>query len=920
MAQIVSHKWVRGLNLNSNPYVYTPGKDPYGGASNACLIADECILTRARMVGNRKGFDYHQKNTPAPVDAMFEYQSQMIEHQSDATMWYADPVTGSRSQLSGTYTALPNHRVEASVARGSLFFTSTAGIWKMDAYNTTPIRAGLTKGLDTRVTSVGTGSGFMGGFTKCAYRISWRRTDAQNQLIRSDVSNSVVATNATRQTLVSLTSATGTATATTPLAHGYSSGDLVLISGAVQTQYNGNFTITSTGTTTFTYVVSGSPATPATTTTALTCEKAMNVSIATTVPWDVGVNDYVEIWRTVTKDAGTPDPGDEMYLVSAVKNAVAAGGVYTYVDSTPDAVITSNTALYTNSTQEGITQNNGRPPVCYTLVNYKDYELYGCTAIDHQQNLTMLASVSFVNGTTRFIINDSTGSRTYTAQAAENTATQSFQLYTGGASPSFNIEMTTRSLIHVINCDSGGRWYAEYTSSATSSPGGLRIWARSPLTGAFWLTCDSTTTGNQFLPTIPTSGTTQISSNDQRNNRLYYSKVSQPECVPSLNYIDVGRSDQKILRLVAIRDAAFVISEGGVYFLSGLTAPFTLVELDSTCRCVAEATVRMHNNTVLMLSNQGVVGISLSGVTVISVDIEPVIMQQALLLPNLATVAFATAHESARHYYLFLPTTPSDTVATQAYVYHSVQQEWCRWRKKGRIGIVLNSNYTLYLSSGLESCVLKQRNSGDQTDFSDEEQPITVVSQTNSTVSLTWANTLFVPTAGVSLHQGGAVAKVLSVTQTSPTAWQMVIDRNTVFSPGAATARMPIYAHLRLSPNVLGEAGLVKTIYGVSYLMQYNTVSTATIELATNEAPILNTYTISRSLSGGWGASHWGMTAWGDVVSEVQDIPFMVDCPIPDMTGEAVNTGWLHNVSQEQFILAQVSIIWDQLVELEVTA
>lgn len=62
----------------------------------------------------------------------------------------------------------------------------------------------------------------------------------------------------------SITRSGGTATVTTGAAHGYTTGDLVNIRGAVQTDYNGDYEITVTGGTTFTYTVVGSPATPAT--------------------------------------------------------------------------------------------------------------------------------------------------------------------------------------------------------------------------------------------------------------------------------------------------------------------------------------------------------------------------------------------------------------------------------------------------------------------------------------------------------------------------------------------------------------------------------------------------------------------------------------------------------------------------------
>lgn len=64
--------------------------------------------------------------------------------------------------------------------------------------------------------------------------------------------------------LCTITRAATTATVTTGSAHGYTTGNLVNIRGAVQTAYNGDFSITVTGANTFTYTVAGAPTTPAT--------------------------------------------------------------------------------------------------------------------------------------------------------------------------------------------------------------------------------------------------------------------------------------------------------------------------------------------------------------------------------------------------------------------------------------------------------------------------------------------------------------------------------------------------------------------------------------------------------------------------------------------------------------------------------
>ena len=65
------------------------------------------------------------------------------------------------------------------------------------------------------------------------------------------------------ESVTALVSANGIATATVT-SHGYNDGDPVIISGAVQTAYNGQFNISYVDANTFTYPVAGTPVTPAT--------------------------------------------------------------------------------------------------------------------------------------------------------------------------------------------------------------------------------------------------------------------------------------------------------------------------------------------------------------------------------------------------------------------------------------------------------------------------------------------------------------------------------------------------------------------------------------------------------------------------------------------------------------------------------
>lgn len=74
-------------------------------------------------------------------------------------------------------------------------------------------------------------------------------------------------------TLTSITRSGSTATATLT-SHGFVKDRLVRIAGCDQTEYNGDFWITSTTSSTFTFEVSGSPASPATTGSSITAKVA----------------------------------------------------------------------------------------------------------------------------------------------------------------------------------------------------------------------------------------------------------------------------------------------------------------------------------------------------------------------------------------------------------------------------------------------------------------------------------------------------------------------------------------------------------------------------------------------------------------------------------------------------------------------
>jgi len=92
-------------------------------------------------------------------------------------------------------------------------------------------------------------------------------------------------------TITGITRVTTTATVTTFLDHGYQTGDIVTIAGAVETDYNGDQTITLLTATTFSYVMGADPGGSATTLTSLTGELSPQFAVIA----DTGLDGYLSM-------------------------------------------------------------------------------------------------------------------------------------------------------------------------------------------------------------------------------------------------------------------------------------------------------------------------------------------------------------------------------------------------------------------------------------------------------------------------------------------------------------------------------------------------------------------------------------------------------------------------------------------------
>ena len=217
------------------------------------------------------------------------------------------------------------------------------------------------------------------------------------------------------------------------------------------------------------------------------------------------------------------------------------------------------------------------------------------------------------------------------------------------------------------------------------------------------------------------AGTT-ASSNEASPNRLYFSKLQQPEAVPLLNYIDIGPKDKAISRIIALRDSLYILKEDGIYRLSGdTTTNFSVSLFDSSSSIVAADSAAVLNNQIYLFSTQGVIRIGDSGVEIISRQIEDkvTIMFQN---PVAASTTFAITSESDRAYMLFTTKSKTDTTNTICYRYNSITESWTSWDMSKTAGMLnVGGDKKIYLGASDVAKIEKERKNLDRTDYADRE-------------------------------------------------------------------------------------------------------------------------------------------------------------------------------------------------------
>lgn len=262
------------------------------------------------------------------------------------------------------------------------------------------------------------------------------------------------------------------------------------------------------------------------------------------------------------------------------------------------------------------------------------------------------------------------------------------------------------------------------------------------------------------VTSVTTAGNTIVakcfSDAEKSQNRIYYSKTSEIEAVPVLNYFDVGSKDAAIERIIALRESVFILKTDGMFRLVGDSpSNFAVVPHDLTFKIVCPDSAVSLDNQLYVFSDEGVVRINETSSDIISHPIENKLTPLNVTNSNLRTLTFAVAYETEKTYVLCTAKTSTDTYASTCYVYNFLTNTWCEWDIAKTCGVI--SSNKLYFGSGVANTLEQERKSYTRYDYCDRIL-------TTSLAANSYTDKIIKPAAFTSIRKGDVLAQLQYLT------------------------------------------------------------------------------------------------------------------------------------------------------------
>lgn len=576
------------------------------------------------------------------------------------------------------------------------------------------------------------------------------------------------------------------------------------------------------------------------------------VDLRITIPSGVTTSWFVQLYRSAQVDntATDTEPGDELGLVYETNpdGTDITNGYIDITDIVPDSL--RGATIYTAASQQGLSQGNERPPLANDMAVFRDCVFYLNTTSKHRFVLTLLSASLMSNDETITI-----GGITYTAKATEDIAAAEFDLVTGGSAAQ-NIRDTALSLVRVINRHASSTVYAYYLSGPDDLPGKMLIEERGIGGASFALTSNSPEA--TYSPPLPSSGTSQSSSNERYKNGLAWSKPNQSEAVPLSNFKEVGNRNLDGLRAVPLRDALYIFKDKeAIYKVTGYYPNFQIDVVDSSAKLIGAETPAILNNQIFCLTDQGVTVVS-DSTKVISRPIEQNLLEIFGSDPSsVAALAFGVAYETDRKYYLCLPQTTADEYSTQQYVFNTFTNAWTRHLLNITCGLVEDN--LLYFGDALSNFINVERKTYSFADYVDYGFATTITVIDSRTITL-GSGIDNVDVGDILYQSASAFGTVTSVDVPNST---VEVETNPGLSVASATILKAISCKITWAPVTSGNPGILKQNHTCTLLFKSDFAGTGELIFNTELSQYDEAVPISGRGIGNWGLFPWDERPWG---------------------------------------------------------
>lgn len=561
-----------------------------------------------------------------------------------------------------------------------------------------------------------------------------------------------------------------------------------------------------------------------------------NVTVQCYLPSGLDTTYFVQLYKT--KEASSSSAtGEELQMCyeAPISSTDILNGYVSITDIVPDALVLG-AYIYTAPSQGGISGNNVMPPLARDIAEFKGCMFFADVETKQYLQFTLVSVGSpGLQLDDTVVISDGTTTETYYAKAAYSAGSNHFELYTAGT-PAQDIDITAKSLIKLINAKSSLVYATSLSTGATDLPGRILLESRSLGATAFTAVCSLRASAWQPQLTSPAT-VNNTSQNDQYKNGLMWSKVNQHESVPKKYLAFVGASDDRVKRILPLRDGLFIFKErDGAFVLRGDTeTTFGVTPLDSTAKLVAPDSLVAVNNQIYGLFEAGICEVSDTGVSIISLPIQDQILPLfGAPLTVLKSYAFGMGSDTDGKYFLSVPTASTDTYTVRQHVFDVFGRKFCRWNFGLTCGGVNPSDAKLYLGGGDTHKIRIERKAFDYTDYADYGNLCTISAYTTTTVTINNSSDM---EAGDIIYQGNtALAYIESVDSVNG---QVTIDTEQSWTTGAATVvhMKAIDCKVQWNADFGGNAGGLKQYYEAELIQQQAFQKEATIYFSSDINP-----------------------------------------------------------------------------------